>query len=129
MFRRHGSGRTPESHALAGDRGAVTLEAAITFGTLVAVAGLLAGGIAATVDHLRCVDAAGEAARLWARGDETHAHEAVGRIAPAGATLTVDDDAPASPSASTPRRPAECCPASTCPPTPTPFPNPASKAR
>ncbi|TWH21189.1 hypothetical protein JD82_03044 [Prauserella rugosa] len=80
------------SRGLSGDRGAVTVEGAITVCSLVVVVGLLLSTVAAMLDQLRCADAAGEAARLLGRGDEARAHESVGRLAPDGAVLTVDED-------------------------------------
>ena len=71
------------------DRGSVTVEAAVALGVLVLVlAGALAG-IACLVAQLRCVDAAGEAARLAGRGDDAGAHLAVDRLAPSGAGLAL----------------------------------------
>lgn len=49
---------------LSGDRGAVTVEAAIALFALVTVLALSFAGIAAVADQLRCTDAAREAARL-----------------------------------------------------------------
>lgn len=46
---------------------------------------LCAGGIAAVAAGVRCTDAAREAARLAARGDEAAAAEAVRAVAPRGA--------------------------------------------
>ncbi len=69
------------------DRGSVTVEAAVALAALAFVlAGALAG-IACLVAQLRCVDAAGEAARLAGRGDNANAHLAVERLAPGGAQL------------------------------------------
>lgn len=76
-----------------GDTGAVTVEAAIALGALVAVLALALGGVAAVTDQLRCTDAAREAARLTARGDPTGARRAVAAIAPAGANLELVADA------------------------------------
>lgn len=72
-----------------GDRGAVTVEAAIALSALVAVLALSLSGIAAVADQVRCTDAAREAARLLARGEPELAGEAVDRIAPAGASWSV----------------------------------------
>lgn len=76
------------------DRGAVTVEAALGICSVVVVFVLALTGICWVVQHLRCTDAAVEAARLVARGDRQRAGEAVARVAPAGATLaiTVQDD-------------------------------------
>jgi hypothetical protein len=48
---------------------------------------LCVGGITAVSAQVRCIDAAREAARLAARGDERASAEAVHAIAPAGAIL------------------------------------------
>jgi hypothetical protein len=48
---------------------------------------LLLAGVAAITSHLRCVDAAREAARLLARGDPDKARQAVDHIAPSGASV------------------------------------------
>lgn len=72
---------------LSEDRGAVTVEAAIALFALVTVLALSFAGIVAVSDQLRCTDAAREAARLAARGEEERARKAVARIAPEGARL------------------------------------------
>ncbi len=61
------------------------MEAAIAVATLAAVLLLCVGGLAAVVTHVRCVDAAREAARLAARGEDA---SKVPR--PSGATVRVD---------------------------------------
>lgn len=71
------------------DRGAVTVEAAVALGALVFVFALLLGGVSATADQMRCVDAASAAARLAARGDSVGAEEAAKEIAPAGAEIAI----------------------------------------
>ncbi|MBB3663282.1 MULTISPECIES: TadE family type IV pilus minor pilin [Prauserella salsuginis group] len=70
----------------------MTVEGAITVCSLIVVLGLVLGVVAAMLDQVRCADAAGEAARLLGRGDETRAREAVERLAPDGATLTSAGD-------------------------------------
>lgn len=75
------------------DTGAVTVEAAISLGALVAVLTVILAGIAAVTDQLRCTDAAREAARLAARGDPDAARRAVAAIAPADASLELVSDA------------------------------------
>ncbi|MCI2421961.1 hypothetical protein MOQ72_31460 [Saccharopolyspora sp. K220] len=72
-----------------GDTGAVTVEAALGICALVAVFALILTGMGALIGQLHCTDAAVEAARLVARGDRPRAEEAVGRIAPGGASLSV----------------------------------------
>jgi hypothetical protein len=50
---------------------------------------LCLAGITAVSMQVRCIDAAREAARLAARGDERSAVEVAGRIAPRGAQVRV----------------------------------------
>ncbi|GAA3994890.1 TadE family type IV pilus minor pilin [Allokutzneria multivorans] len=77
---------------MAGDRGAVTVEAAVAVAALVLVLGLSLTGLRAAVDQIRCVDAAREVARLLSRGDHGGSAEALSKIAPSGAVLTVRRD-------------------------------------
>lgn len=56
---------------------------------LVVVLVLCMAGVSAVSMQVRCVDAAREAARLVARGDERSAMEAARRIAPRGALVQV----------------------------------------
>ncbi|NKQ59111.1 pilus assembly protein [Amycolatopsis sp. K13G38] len=72
-----------------GDRGAVTVEAAIVLCGLTLVFGLLLAGGAAMFGQLRCADAASEAAKLISRGQRALAEQAVAEIAPNGARLAV----------------------------------------
>jgi len=53
---------------------------------------LCLAGVTAVSMQVRCVDAAREAARLAARGDERSAVEAARRIAPGGARVQVRRD-------------------------------------
>ncbi|MFR9728943.1 TadE family type IV pilus minor pilin [Saccharopolyspora sp. MS10] len=75
------------------DRGAVTVEAALGIGAVVAVFLLVLSAMGVLLSQLRCTDAAVEAARLAARGDHDGARTAVNGLAPAGAelVLTVED--------------------------------------
>jgi hypothetical protein len=59
---------------------------------LVAVLVLCLAGVTAVSMQIRCVDAAREAARLAARGDERSAVAAARGIAPGGAVLQVRRD-------------------------------------
>ncbi|MEY8013982.1 TadE family type IV pilus minor pilin [Mycobacterium servetii] len=59
---------------------------------MVVVLALCLGGVTAVSMQLRCVDAAREAARLAARGDQRSAFEAARRLAPAGARIQVRRD-------------------------------------
>ena len=75
-----------------GDAGMVTVEAALALCALVAVLGMALGGIAAVTDQLRCTDAAREAARLTARGEQDSGRAAAARIAPRGAEIEIQVD-------------------------------------
>ena len=59
--------------------------------TLAAVLALCVAGIGAVAAQIRCVDAAREAARLAARGDEA-AVQVSQRIAPSGADIRIHRD-------------------------------------
>jgi hypothetical protein len=67
----------------------VTVEAAIALGGLAMVLYVVLAGFATVLGQLMCQDAAREGARLLARGEAGSAHEAVARIAPAGADLKI----------------------------------------
>lgn len=78
------SGRQTK-HPLAGDdRGGVTVEAAFAVASLLVVAVLCALGVISVIGQVRCIDAAREAARLAARGDQSSAVTAARRIGPTG---------------------------------------------
>ncbi|MDO3399803.1 TadE family type IV pilus minor pilin [Mycolicibacterium neoaurum] len=66
------------------------MEAAFAIAALVAVLVVCLAGINATVLHIRCVDAAREAARLLARGDDGVA--AARRVGPTGSTISAQRD-------------------------------------
>jgi hypothetical protein len=68
------------------------VEAALGVATLVTVLVLCLAGITAASMQLRCIDAAREAARLAARGDERSAVAAARGVAPSGATIEVRRD-------------------------------------
>lgn len=76
----------------ADESGAVTVEAAIVLSAVVVVLVLCLGALVAGSMHVRCVDAAREAARLAARGDEANAVATARKVAPAGAVVTVRED-------------------------------------
>lgn len=71
------------------DRGAVTVEAALALCSLVAVLALVLAAVSGVAAQLRCVDAAREAARLTARGEQDRAEQLAHRIAPRGAVVVV----------------------------------------
>ncbi len=69
----------------------VTAELAVAIPALVLVLGGCLGAVVVGVEQLRCVDAAGLAARAAARGDPvTVVRELASRAAPAGATVAVN---------------------------------------
>ena len=53
---------------------------------------LSVGAVVGVTAHVRCVDAAREAARLSARGDDARAAKAVAEVGPSGATSTMSRD-------------------------------------
>jgi Flp pilus assembly protein TadG len=67
----------------------VTVEAAIAVCALLVVMALAAAGLTAVIEQMRCTDAAREAARLTARGEQQRGEEAAGQIAP-GASVVID---------------------------------------
>ncbi|GAB4582578.1 TadE family type IV pilus minor pilin [Nocardia sp. IFM 10818] len=69
-----------------------TVEAALALAALVAVLVLCAGALLAAAAQVRCVDAAREAARLAARGDDARAVSTAARVAPPQAEITVRAD-------------------------------------
>ena len=73
----------------AGDRGAVTVEAALALCSLVAVLALALAGVSAVSTQLRCIDAAREAARLTARGEPEHGQQIAQQLAPGDATVRI----------------------------------------
>ncbi|NKY18000.1 pilus biosynthesis protein TadE [Tsukamurella spumae] len=59
---------------------------------MIAVLVLSVGAVVGVTAHVRCVDAAREAARLAARGDDGRASRAVAEVGPPGASSTVSRD-------------------------------------
>jgi len=76
--------------AQSAQRGFVTAETALVLPTLLGLGFALAFVIAAAADQIRCADASWEAARGLARGDSAAATQAVRRLAPHGASMTID---------------------------------------
>lgn len=68
------------------------MEAAFGTATLVAVLVLCLAGLTAVSAQVRCIDAAREAARLAARGDERSAIAAARGVAPRGADIQIRRD-------------------------------------
>jgi len=72
------------------DRGAVTAEFAVALPALVMLLGFSLGAVDATLDKLRCTDAARDAALIQARGGDG---TALGRAeAPTGASVVVTSE-------------------------------------
>jgi Flp pilus assembly protein TadG len=71
------------------DGGMVTIEAAVALCAFVTVLAMVLAGVSMVLDQIRCVDAAREAARLVARGEQNRAADAVRRIGPPRATLSI----------------------------------------
>lgn len=71
------------------DRGTVTVEAALALCSLVVVLVLGIGALTAVSAQLRCIDAAREAARLTARGEQAQGEAAALALAPDGARVRV----------------------------------------
>lgn len=68
------------------------MEAALALVALVTVLLACLAGLTAVSMQVRCIDAAREAARLAARGDQQNAVVAARRIAPAGAAVALRRD-------------------------------------
>jgi len=83
----------PRHQDLTGDGGFSTVEAALAIASLVAVFAIAVCGVAAVSTQVRCVDAAREAVRLVARGDEGRATGAARRIGPSAATMEIHREA------------------------------------
>jgi len=79
----------PASRAAPRDAGMVTVEAAVALCAFLTMLAMVLAGAAAMLDQLRCTDAAREAARLAAMGQQDRAAAVVGAIAPEGATLHI----------------------------------------
>ncbi|WP_017838318.1 TadE family type IV pilus minor pilin [Dietzia sp. UCD-THP] len=77
--------------AATGDRGSVTVEAALGIASLVVVLAVAASGSAAALTQIRVVDAAREAARVAAMSGAQEG-VAAGRAAAPGAEVSVDSE-------------------------------------
>lgn len=67
----------------------MTVEAAIALAALVIAVVLCVGALLAASTQVRCIDAAREAARLAARGDQANAVSAARRVAPPAADISL----------------------------------------
>jgi hypothetical protein len=72
-----------------GDRGSVTVEAALALCSLAVFLAVAIGAIAAVTASVRCTDAARELARLAARGEPDRGREIAAAIAPTGAEVVL----------------------------------------
>ena len=72
-----------------GERGSVTVETAVALSAIMVVLAMCLAGLACRATALRVTDAAGEAARLAARGDQVAARQVVQLLAPAGSVLSL----------------------------------------
>ena len=70
----------------------MTVEAALAISSIIAVVVLCLGAVSTVTTHIRCVDAAREAARLAARGDTEAATTAAAAVAPPGARIEIHHD-------------------------------------
>lgn len=80
-----GAARRPPRHG--GDRGAVTVEAALALCSLAVFLAVAIGSIAAVAASIRCIDAARELVRLAARGEADRGRAVAAELAPAGARI------------------------------------------
>ncbi|HEY3606839.1 MAG TPA: TadE family protein [Pseudonocardiaceae bacterium] len=71
------------------DGGMVTIEAAVALCAFVTLLAMVLAGVSMVLDQIRCVDAAREAARLVARGEPDRAADAVRRIGPPRAVMSI----------------------------------------
>lgn len=79
-------------HSTGRDDGAVTVEAALALGTLVAVTAAAVAAVATVATAIRCTDAARELVRQAARGDTDRGRVAAAALAPTGAEIALRFD-------------------------------------
>jgi hypothetical protein len=77
------------SRLLADERAMVTVEAAIAIASIVAAVVIGVVGIVAVAAHVRCIDAAREAARIAAQGDSHRAVEVATQVGPRGGVVSI----------------------------------------
>jgi hypothetical protein len=80
---------SPAATDVGDDGGMVTIESAIALTAFITVLAVVLAGVTLVFDQLGCTDAAREAARLVARGEQDGVAAVVEQIAPDGATFTV----------------------------------------
>ncbi|WP_237342214.1 TadE family type IV pilus minor pilin [Williamsia soli] len=74
---------------LTDDRGMVTVEAAFALAAIVAMVVIGVVAVAAVAAHVRCIDAAREAARIAAQGDSVRAEQVARQVGPDGASVRI----------------------------------------
>ena len=79
--------RRGRARLVSDERGMVTVEAAIAIASIVAAVVMGVVGIVAVAAHVRCIDAAREAARIAAQGDSGRAEEVAAQVGPRGAQV------------------------------------------
>ena len=84
--------RVRRSRVLADERGMVTVEAAFAIASIVAVLVMGVIAVVAVAAHIRCIDAAREAARIAAQGDSATARRVAGQVGPRGASVSIRID-------------------------------------
>lgn len=82
-----GAGTAPGVDVGAGERGAVTVEAALALCSLAVFLAVAIGAVGAVAASVRCIDASRELARLAARGEPDHGRAVAAALAPRGARL------------------------------------------
>lgn len=75
-----------------GDRGAVTVEAALALCSLTVFLVVAVAAVATVAATIRCIDASRELARLAARGEPDRGRAVAAALAPPGALLTLTGD-------------------------------------
>ncbi|SHK42904.1 hypothetical protein SAMN05443637_10692 [Pseudonocardia thermophila] len=73
-----------------GDRGAVTVEAALAMAALTVVLAVAVGAVATAGAAVRCADAARELVRLATRGEADRGRAVAAELAPAGASIELE---------------------------------------
>ncbi len=73
----------------ADERGMVTVEAAIALASIVVMVVIGVVAVAAVAAHVRCIDAAREAARIAAQGDSVRAEQVAREVGPDGASVSI----------------------------------------
>lgn len=81
--------RVRRRQVFADERGMVTVEAAFAIASIVAVVVMGVIAVVAVAAHVRCIDAAREAARVAAQGDSATAQRVAAQVGPRGASVII----------------------------------------